>query len=76
MDKKSDENQDMDDFINIYKSKFGMPAQDGSLTYVKDYLVKLVEFKQGHDSFEESSCDENEQPGSQNLQTEIENKES
>ena len=35
----------MDDFINIYKSKFGMPASKGSETDVKDYLFKLLEFK-------------------------------
>ena len=60
MEKTTGGHEDMDEFINIYKSKFGMPASEGSETYVKDYLFKLIEFKQGHDSLEESSCDENE----------------
>lgn len=59
MDKK-DGHRELDDFIDIYKSKFGMPALEGTEHNVKDYLFKLIEFKQGHESMEESSCDENE----------------
>ena len=68
--------KEMDEFINIYKSKFGMPASQGNETYVKDYLFKLLEFKQhNHDSQDESSCDEHEQVGAKNESISVQNEE-
>ena len=44
-DDKSINDEKMQDFIDIYKNKFGMPASEGNETYIKDYLFKLIEFK-------------------------------
>ena len=44
------------EFINIYKRDHGMPATKGNETYVKDYLNKLIDYKNSSD---ELSGDEN-----------------
>lgn len=56
---KSDAEVDIEDFIEIYKSRFGMPPQcQGRKTYIKDYLFKLLEFKEHQESADELFSEE------------------
>ena len=46
------------EFINIYKRDHGMPASTDSQTDVKDYLIKLIDFKNSSDEQSGEECNQ------------------